>query len=77
MTPTTPQMKDKDTVSKGPKRRDPLSLQTIHALLIPAGTMLRQEPGKPGVFTCPLAGGKFIFEGDPNAYQGSFKKVMG
>ena len=69
-------MKSKDEISKGPKKRDPACLQTRHVILIPAGTILRQEPGKPGVFSCPLSGGKFIFEGNPDEYQGSYKKVV-
>lgn len=69
-------MRDKDTISKGPKKTDPAGLQVLHVIMIPAGTILRQEPGKPGIFTCPLAGGKFIFEGNPDEYQGSYKKVI-
>lgn len=57
-----------------PPKRDALCLETRHAILIPAGTMLRQE--KSGVFTCPVAGGVFTFEANPDEYQGSYKKVM-
>lgn len=47
-------MKDKDTVSKGPRNRDAACLQTQADIVIPAGTILRQEPGKPDVFKCPV-----------------------
>jgi hypothetical protein len=57
-----------------PARRDPTCLETRHAILIPAGTMLRQD--KPGVFTCPVAGGVFTFSANPDEFQGSYKKVM-
>lgn len=69
-------MRDKDTVSKGPKRRDETCLEVRHDIVIPAGTILRQEPGKPAAFSCSLSGGKFTFDGDPLAYEGSFRKVV-
>lgn len=74
----TEAMRDKDTVSKGPKKREPASFQTQHAILIPAGTMLRQEPGKAGVFTCPVAHGVFSIEGTmAGEHPDAFKRVLG
>lgn len=70
-------MKDKDVISKGPKRRDSACFQTQHVILIPAGTILRQEPGKPGVFTCPLAHGVFTVDREVSeAHPGTFKRVV-
>jgi hypothetical protein len=70
-------MKDKDTLSKGPKKRDPTCFEVRNAMLIPAGTILRQEPGKEGTFSCPLAGGKFVIDRvSAEAHQGSFKRVI-
>lgn len=69
-------MKDKDVVSKGPKRRDETCLEVRHDIVIPAGTILRQDAGKPGTFSCELSGGKFVFAGDVSAYTGSFRKVV-
>lgn len=70
-------MKDKDTVSKGPKKRDPTCFQTQHAILIPAGTTLRQDSGKAGVFTCPVAHGIFTVDRDAGeANPDTFKKVL-
>lgn len=50
---------EKGITNRGPKKRDPGCFETQHAIIIPKGTMLRQEPGKPGVFTCPVAFGSF------------------
>ncbi len=70
-------MNDKDTVSKGPKKTDPACFQVMHAILIPAGTILRQEPGKPGIFTCPVAHGVFtVNEEDGAGHPDTFKKVV-
>lgn len=70
-------MKDKDTVSKGPKKRDPVSFQTVHAILIPAGTILRQSPGKPGVFSCPVGYGIFtVGQEAGDAHSDTYKKVV-
>ena len=52
----------KDVISKGPKRRDPTCFETRHVILIPAGTILRQDPGKAGAFTCPVAFGVFSID---------------
>lgn len=49
--------------SKGPKKRDPACLQLQRDIVIPAGTILRQEPGKQGTFVCPVAWGKFTIDG--------------
>lgn len=70
-------MRDKDTVSKGPKKLDPTCLQVQHAILIPAGTILRQESGKPGIFTCPVAHGVFTVNEESGAgHPETFKKVV-
>lgn len=70
-------MKDKDTISKGPKKRDPTCYQTQHTILIPAGTILRQEFGGAGVFDCPAANGKFSVRlVDAEAHPDTFKKVI-
>lgn len=34
-------MRDKDTISKGPKRRDETCYQVLQDIVIPAGTILR------------------------------------
>jgi hypothetical protein len=71
------EMRDKDTISKGPKKRDALSLEVRHAILIPAGTILRQEPGKPGIFTCPAANGSFSVNlADAAALPDTYRKVV-
>lgn len=71
-------MKEKDIVSKGPKKRDPACFQTQHAIIIPKGTMLRQEPGKEGTFTCPVAHGVFsVVRADGEAHTDTFRKVIG
>lgn len=67
-------MKDKDAISKGPKKRDPTCFQLQHAVIIPAGTIMRQEPGKDGTFSCPVAFGAFridrtIGEAHPDTYR--------
>lgn len=70
-------MKDKETISKGPKRRDPACYQTQHSIVIPAGTILRQDPGKPGTFSCPVAYGKFVLdESDAKAWTDTYKRVI-
>jgi hypothetical protein len=69
-------VKDKEIVSKGPKKRDPACFQTKHDITIPAGTILRQEPGKEGTFTCPLAYGKFVLDrSDGEAWTDTYRKV--
>jgi hypothetical protein len=73
----TEAMRDKDIISKGPKKRDPASFQTLHAILIPAGTILRQEPGKPGDFTCPAAFGVFTIDRTAaEAHTDTYRKVV-
>lgn len=70
-------MKEKDTIAKGPKKRDPACYQTQHVILIPAGTILRQEPGTAGVFTCPVAFGIFTIEGTAAAqHPDDYKRVI-
>jgi hypothetical protein len=71
-------MKDKDTISKGPKKRDPTCFQTKHAILIPAGTILRQDAGRPGTFSCPVAHGVFSVSGDvAGEIFETYKRVVG
>ncbi len=72
-----PTMRDKDIVGKGPKKRDPASFELRHAILVPAGTILRQEPGKPGKFSCPVAYGAFsIDEEAADAQPSTYRKVV-
>lgn len=73
----TSTMRDKDTVSKGPKKTDPTCYEVQHAILIPAGTILRQAPGKPGTFSCPVAKGVFTVEQEAAAaHPSTFKRVV-
>lgn len=70
-------MKSKDVISKGPKRRDPACFETQHAIIIPKGTMLRQAPGKDGVFSCPVAHGEFTVSREAGeAHSDTFRKVI-
>lgn len=70
-------MKDKDIISKGPKKRDPTCFQLQHAIMVPAGTILRQQPGATGTFDCPVAFGKFSIErADAEAHPDDYKKVV-
>jgi hypothetical protein len=71
------EMTEKGVTNRGPKKRDPACFQTMHAILIPAGTVLRQDPGKPGVFSCPVAFGKFIIETSPaQTHPDTYKRVI-
>jgi hypothetical protein len=68
-------MNSKDTVSKGPKKRDPTCFQTQHAILIPAGTILRSDIG--GVFSCPVAHGMFTVDpASAGDNPDTFKRVV-
>lgn len=70
-------MKETETISKGPKKRDPTCFQTQHAIVIPAGTVLRQAPGAAGTFDCPVAYGKFTIDRSAaEAHPDDFKKVI-
>lgn len=70
-------MKDKEIISKGPKKRDSTCFQTQHAILIPAGTILRQAPGTAGTFSCPVAHGEFnIGVAIAQANPDTFKRVV-
>lgn len=74
-------MKDKDTISKGPKRRDAACLQTQHDIVIPKGTILRQEPGSKihpfSTFSCPVGFGRFVVT-DESAqdHADTYKRVI-
>lgn len=69
-------MKDKDIISKGPKKRDPACFELRHAILIPAGTILRQKPGAEGTFDCPAAFGVFTVQRDAaEAHPDTYRKV--
>jgi len=73
----TDTMKEKGIVSKGPKKRDPTCFQTQHAIIIPAGTILRQAPGAAGTFDCPVAFGKFTINVlDADLHPADFKRVI-
>lgn len=70
-------MISKDIVSKGPKRRDPACFQTRHDIIIPAGTLLRQDPGREGIFAAPVAQGIFsIKDMDAWAHVETYRKVV-
>lgn len=70
-------MKSKDEISKGPKKRDPTCLQLQHDIIIPAGTILRQHPGKAGKFSCPAEGGDFAIDEQQSAARpGIYRKVI-
>lgn len=70
-------MKEAEIVSKGPKKRDPTCFQVQHTIIIPKGTILRQQPGAAGTFDCPVAFGKFIVErADGEAHPDTYKKVI-
>jgi hypothetical protein len=62
--------------ARGPKKRDPACLQLQADILIPKGTILRQEPGKPGKFRCPVAWGDFIIEGIDAHQHADFYKMV-
>jgi hypothetical protein len=70
-------MIEKAVTNRGPKKRDPTCLEVRYDITIPAGTILRQEPGKAGTFVCVLAGGRFVIENDSAAaHEGSFRRVI-
>lgn len=70
-------MTEKNITNRGPKKRDPTCFQTQHAILVPAGTVLRQEPGKTGTFSCPVAHGTFTIEQSAaEADSSTFKRVV-
>jgi hypothetical protein len=72
-------MKDKETTiaKRGPAKREAACFQTQHPILIPAGTILRQEPGKPGVFSGSAGYGTFTAT-DKSALEhpGTYKRVI-
>ena len=49
--------------NRGPKKRDPACLQLQQDIIIPRGTILRQEPGKQGTFKTHASFGNFSIEG--------------
>lgn len=60
-----------------PPKRELASYELQHAIIIPKGTILRQEPGKPGVFDCPVAGGKFTVDALPALQMpATYKRVV-
>lgn len=68
---------EKTTASKGPQKRDPTCYQLQHAIILPAGTILRQDPGKAGVFSAPVAHGAFTIAGDvARDHPDTFKRVV-
>lgn len=76
----------KDNIRRGlPAKRDPTSYQTLHDIVIPAGTILRQaanERGGRGSVECPVGHGKdftsfLVVQVHPDAEaSGYFKKVI-
>jgi hypothetical protein len=71
-------MKDKENISsKGPKKRDSACYQVLHDIVIPAGTILRQQHGLAEDFGCVVAGGIFRV-GGPTATDkpGTYKRVV-
>jgi hypothetical protein len=38
-----------------PAKRDPVCFELQHAILLPKGTILRQDAGRPGTFSAPVA----------------------
>lgn len=71
------EMTEKGITNRGPKKRDPACLQTTHAILIPAGTILRQEHGKAGVFSCPAGFGTFTVTDEAGqAHPDTYKRVI-
>lgn len=74
-------MIERDTLrsaaSKGPKKRDPACLQVQADIVIPKGTILRQEPGKQGKFSCGASYGNFTIEGlDAHQHADLYKMVV-
>lgn len=70
-------MKEKNITNRGPKKRDPACFELQHAILIPKGTILRQEPGKAGTFTCPAAFGVFsVTDEAGSAHSETYRRVI-
>lgn len=70
-------MSDEKAISKGPKKRDPTCFQLVHPILIPAGTILRQAPGKPGEFLAPAGYGNFsVSLKSAEQHSGTYRKVI-
>jgi hypothetical protein len=67
-------MKDKDALSKGPKRRDPTCYQTQRDIVIPAGTILRAHGNNS--FFCLLEGGEFVIDEQAALARTIFKRVI-
>lgn len=67
---------EKDPIKRAlPPKRDPVCFELQHAILIPAGTVLRQDIG--GVFSCPVANGVFTIERDAaQAHPADYKRVI-
>lgn len=70
-------MIEKDITNRGPKKRDPMCFELQHAILVPKGTILRQEAGKPDIFTCPVSGGVFtVTTVDAMIRTDTYKRVI-
>jgi hypothetical protein len=69
------QMRDKDTVSKGPKRRDPTCFQVLNDIVIPAGTILRSHGGG-ATFEAGIEGGNFVVSKADAEALSNFKRVV-
>lgn len=60
-----------------PGKRDPECFELQHAVLLPKGTILRQDPGRPGTFSAPVAHGAFSVSGDvARQIPDTYKRVM-
>jgi hypothetical protein len=70
-------MTEKGITNRGPKKRDPECFELQHAVLLPKGTILRQDPGLSGAFTAPVAGGTFSVDRDSaGKHPDTYKRVI-
>jgi hypothetical protein len=66
-----------EKASKVPRKRDPGCLQVLEDIVIPAGTILRQESGKAGVFLCDVGlTGKLSVTLPPGVHCSRYKRVV-
>lgn len=70
-------MKEKTITNRGPKKRDPTCFELRHEISLPAGTILRQDPGRPGTFSAIVAHGAFSVSEDVAAQiPGTYRRVV-
>lgn len=68
---------DKKIKKAMPPKREAISFELQHAVLLPKGTILRQEPGKPGFFTAPVAHGVFTVTTEEGiSHPDTYKRVI-